>query len=469
MKLQTKLTLATTGVIAAVSLGIGGSAIATNERSALNAIDQTLETAAATIEADPDKLQAAILASNVAGDSLQVALLDSSNALTPLSINDTVIVNLPSESQLAAATKRPRNISESAFSLDYTSGAAGYRLFAIAIEEADYEYVLLAVSLDRVAENRLETVRTMSLIALIAILIGALANALIVRRQARKIERLTATAARIAEGNLEQELVGEAGSSEIDELSKALERMVGSLKQAVRVEQDAQARMQEFLGDASHELRTPLTVIRGYVELLERNDSATAEQRERAFERIQSEIKRMEALIRDLLQIAELSESTAAVVQIETVDLSEIVETAAADLRNLQPERRVSISVEVGLQVLGREDLLRQLLANLVGNIARHTASSDEVRISLRSQEREGEAWAVLAIDDAGPGLPEAAYNGEMDAFKRFDPSRSRENGGSGLGMSIIAGIVRSHLGSLKLSKSELGGLRTEVALKRLV
>jgi hypothetical protein len=203
MKLQTKLTLATTGVIAAVSLGIGGSAIATNERSALNAIDQTLETAAATIDADPDKLQAAILASNVAGDSLQVALLDSSNALTPLSINDTAIVELPSESQLAAATKRPRNISESVFSLDYTSGAAGYRLFAITIDEADYKYVLLAVSLDRVAENRLDTVRTMSLIALIAILIGALANALIVRRQARKIERLTATAARIAEGNLE--------------------------------------------------------------------------------------------------------------------------------------------------------------------------------------------------------------------------------------------------------------------------
>mgnify|MGYP000104829090 FL=1 len=469
MKLQAKLTLATTGVITAVTLAVGGSAIATNERSALDAIDQTLTTAAATIEGDTDKLQAAILASNVAGDSLQVALLDSTDALTPLSINDTTIVDLPTESQLAAAAKRPRNISESWFSLDATSGAAGYRLLVVPISEADYKYVLLAISLDRVAENRVETVRTMSLIALIAILVGAFANALIVRRQARKISRLTSAAARIAEGDLEQELVAQAGSSEIDELSKALNDMVASLKHSVRVEQAAQERMQEFLGDASHELRTPLTVIRGYVELLERNDSATPEQRARAFERIQSEIKRMEALIRDLLQIAELSEATAAVVQIDDVDLSEIVQTAADDLRALQPERRISVAVEPGLQVQGREDLLRQLLANLFGNISRHTAPVDEVRVSLNSQVRSGVDWVVLAIDDAGPGLPEAAYQGELDAFKRFDPSRSRENGGSGLGMSIVAGIVRSHLGSLKLSKSELGGLRTEIALKRLV
>jgi signal transduction histidine kinase len=118
--------------------------------------------------------------------------------------------------------------------------------------------------------------------------------------------------------------------------------------------------------------------------------------------------------------------------------------------------------------VQGREDLLRQLLANLLGNIARHTSSTDAVRVRLVGAVEGSKAMVKLTIEDGGPGLPEVAYESEMDAFKRFDPSRSRENGGSGLGMSIIAGIVRSHLGSLKLSKSELGGLRTEIVLKRV-
>lgn len=457
MRLQTKLTIATTSVIAVVGAAIGVVGVATIERTALQSIDQTLNTAVLTIENNPDKLEAALLASSIAGDSLQVALLDSAGTLTTLSINDSTIQGLPNASQLTTAESKPVNIS----------GAqdAGYRLMVVPINEADYKQILLAVSLSDVASGRDSTFTLTAELTLLAILIGGLANVLIVRRQTRKIARLTAEAKRIADGDLEHELVAEAGSSEIDQLSKSLQNMVESLKQAVRVEQAAQERMQEFLGDASHELRTPLTVIRGYVELLEKSKDAPAEQRERAFERIHAEIKRMETLIRDLLQIAELSEATATMVQLEEVDLSEVVQTSVDDLRALSPARQITVSVEPGLRVSGREDLLRQLLANLLGNIARHTGASDAVRVTLAGMP---DGLVKLTVEDAGPGLPESAYTGELDAFKRFDPSRSRENGGSGLGMSIIAGIVRSHLGSLKLSKSELGGLRTEITLQRV-
>lgn len=457
MRLQTKLTIATTSVIAVVGAAIGVVGVATIERTALQSIDQTLNTAVLTIENNPDKLEAALLASSIAGDSLQVALLDSAGTLTTLSINDSTIQGLPNASQLTTAESKPVNIS----------GAqdAGYRLMVVPINEADYKQILLAVSLSDVASGRDSTFTLTAELTLLAILIGGLANVLIVRRQTRKIARLTAEAKRIADGDLEHELVAEAGSSEIDQLSKSLQNMVESLKQAVRVEQAAQERMQEFLGDASHELRTPLTVIRGYVELLEQAKDAPVEQRERAFERIHAEIKRMETLIRDLLQIAELSEATATMVQLEEVDLSEVVQTSVDDLRALSPARQITVSVEPGLRVSGREDLLRQLLANLLGNIARHTGASDAVRVTLAGMP---DGLVKLTVEDAGPGLPESAYTGELDAFKRFDPSRSRENGGSGLGMSIIAGIVRSHLGSLKLSKSELGGLRTEITLQRV-
>ena len=457
MRLQTKLTIATTSVIAVVGAAIGVVGVATIERTALQSIDQTLDTAVLTIENNPDKLEAALLASSIAGDSLQVALLDSAGTLTTLSINDTTIEKLPNSQLLSAAESKPVDVAG--------AGNPGYRLMVVPINEADYKQILLAVSLRDVASGRDSTFTLTAELTLLAILIGGLANVLIVRRQTRKIARLTAEAKRIADGDLEHELVAEAGSSEIDQLSKSLQNMVESLKQAVRVEQAAQERMQEFLGDASHELRTPLTVIRGYVELLEQAKDAPAEQRERAFERIHAEIKRMETLIRDLLQIAELSEATATMVQLEEVDLSEVVQTSVDDLRALSPARQITVSVEPGLRVSGREDLLRQLLANLLGNIARHTGTSDAVRVTLAGMP---DGLVKLTVEDAGPGLPESAYTGELDAFKRFDPSRSRENGGSGLGMSIIAGIVRSHLGSLKLSKSELGGLRTEITLQRV-
>jgi signal transduction histidine kinase len=106
-----------------------------------------------------------------------------------------------------------------------------------------------------------------------------------------------------------------------------------------------------------------------------------------------------------------------------------------------------------GLAVRGRDDLLERLLVNSFSNIIRHTATDTAVRVSLR---REG-TQALLSIEDAGGGLPE--YGVRPQRFRRFDQSRSRETGGSGLGMSIMADIAEGLGGSMTTSKSPLGGL----------
>ena len=195
--------------------------------------------------------------------------------------------------------------------------------------------------------------------------------------------------------------------------------------------------------------------------MISKNQSLPEEQRARAYDRMASEIERMERLIRDLLQIAELSEATSAIARIEEVDLSAAVQNAVDDLGAVQPERPIEVELAEGLRVLGRDDLVRQLLANLFGNIARHTEAGDRVRVRLAAEA----GWVQLDIEDAGPGLPSDAYGKGMDAFKRFDPSRSRENGGSGLGMSIIGGIIKTLGGTLELQPSDLGGLQTRVRL----
>jgi two-component system, OmpR family, sensor kinase len=213
------------------------------------------------------------------------------------------------------------------------------------------------------------------------------------------------------------------------------------------------ARMQEFLGDASHELRTPLTVIKGYVEMLSKDQLTAPADKSRAFNRVGSEITRMETLIQDLLLLAELGESGAR--DIEVIDLSEIVSAHGTDFTMLNPDRIVGLQVTPGLSIVGSRDYISRFIQNALNNVMRHTEPRDAVRITLAKSGKHIE----LIIEDAGPGLPAGAYREDIRSLNRFDKSRSRENGGSGLGMSIMSAVIEKLDGKFSLRKSELGGL----------
>jgi signal transduction histidine kinase len=217
--------------------------------------------------------------------------------------------------------------------------------------------------------------------------------------------------------------------------------------------------MQSFLADASHELRTPLTVIKGYSEMLAKGQIAAESDREKAFDRVNSEIVRMENLIHDLLLLAELGETTAPIR--EEVDLSELVGTYSRDFKTLNSQRSVSIEIEDSLSCLGSIDHLKRLIQNILNNISRHTPMDAPVQIKL---SKNGKRISLL-IEDGGPGLSETSYRDGIELLNRFDTSRSRESGGSGLGLSIIAAIVHEHGGTLALRKSALGGLAVEVII----
>ncbi len=226
-------------------------------------------------------------------------------------------------------------------------------------------------------------------------------------------------------------------------------------------ERAALARMQEFLGDASHELRTPLTVIKGYVEMLSKGQLSAPEDQQRAFSRVGSEITRMESLIQDLLLLAELGESGKRVS--ERVNLSGLLSAHASDFVTLHPARKVKVVIEPEIYISATKDYISRFIQNALTNIARHTPDSAPVTISLTASAKE----LTLIIEDGGPGLPDGSYGKKMRSFNRFDPSRSRENGGSGLGMSIMAAVVSKLNGDLQLQKSELGGLALITTLPR--
>lgn len=220
-----------------------------------------------------------------------------------------------------------------------------------------------------------------------------------------------------------------------------------------RDDEDALSRMQAFLGDASHELRTPLTVIKGYVEMLSKGMMTAEEDKARAYLRVNTEIGRMESLIHDLLLLAELGESAQR--ENERLDLSELLKAHGQDFATLHPDRKVELDITDQVLITGVRDYYSRFIQNALNNISRHTESGLPVRISI---SRVGKS-AHLTIEDGGAGLPDAAYRENIQSLHRFDKSRSRESGGSGLGMSIMAGVIAKSGGHLTLRKSALGGL----------
>lgn len=220
-----------------------------------------------------------------------------------------------------------------------------------------------------------------------------------------------------------------------------------------RDDEDALSRMQAFLGDASHELRTPLTVIKGYVEMLSKGMMTAEEDKARAYLRVNTEIGRMETLIHDLLLLAELGESAQR--ENELLNLSELLKAHGQDFATLHPDRKVELNITEQILITGVRDYYSRFIQNALNNISRHTESGIPVRITLT---RIGKS-ARLSIEDGGTGLPDSAYRENIQSLHRFDKSRSRESGGSGLGMSIMAGVVAKSGGNLTLRKGELGGL----------
>lgn len=249
-------------------------------------------------------------------------------------------------------------------------------------------------------------------------------------------------------------LAVEARSSEVKKLVLNLDELLLRLQASKKA-------MHQFLGDASHELRTPLTVISAYLQLLSQPDAAAnAEYIKKSVDKMSVEANRMQRLIDDLLQLAEIGES-ASLRQTQPVDVSAIINFEIESLRDIQPSRPVIATVAGPAFVQGNSDLLAQLFGNLFANLRRHTAASAEVHVELMA----GASWVTLTVNDAGPGLADEAYDAGIQHFQRYDQGRSRATGGSGLGMSIMASIVERHGGQIAISRSGLGGLCTRITL----
>ena len=210
----------------------------------------------------------------------------------------------------------------------------------------------------------------------------------------------------------------------------------------------------DFAGDASHELRTPLTVIKGYLEL-GRNSSSTLTNPE-TIERLLQESNRMERTISQLLEVFEIE--TLPAFELTPVNLSTCLTSKVEILKETHPKRKVESQVEAGLIVSASDEMLEKIFGNIFSNIYRHTNADVEVRLTAY---RRGNSCSVI-IEDAGPGIKDVE---KARIFSRFEKSRSRTSGGSGLGLSILGAAVSKLGGEVEFGSSDLGGLKVVLTL----
>jgi two-component system OmpR family sensor kinase len=399
-KVQNRFAILTIVLTTLLSLGIGGFATLQSRNSDLNLMDSQLELIEKNVTSYLDEaISAALFIIEEERLDVTLSLVTKEGVETIINESRLAYSQAPSEALIQSATSAPISIA----------AIEKYRLQAVPLPGGDY--LLAAISLSDLDSRLQKNLITLALFTLGADSIAIFLSIFFLSRHNR------------------------------------------------RLNEESLERMKSFLGDASHELRTPLTVIKGYIEMLSKDQFSKAVDRKRAFTRVNDEIVRMESLIHDLLLLAELGESKP--VTFEKIDLAEIIRSHATDFTTLNPDRAVSIDIPVQYFSHGQREHLNRLIQNLLTNIDRHTPHGSPVNIAFKVSQRSSH----LLIEDGGPGLPESAYKSEIKAMNRFDPSRSRKSGGSGLGLSIVAAIVQEHRGKLTLRKSSLGGLAVEIEL----
>ena len=356
------------------------------------------------------------------------------------------------------ATEEPVTVPDAA------GASTRYRTLAVAVNDGvTHEpagYLVAWMPLDDVADTIGRLVLLEVLISLGLLVLVGLTAGLVIRRELKPLEAMAHTADEIAGGDLDARVDPGAPGTEVGRLGSALNGMLDGIQGLLAERDTDEERLRRFIADASHELRTPVSAIRGYTDLYRAGALPEEVAVDRAMDRMGFESRRMGALVEDLLTLTQ-ADSVAAQNR-ERLDLAVLL-TGVVDDAAVIDRSRVWRLAGAGAPavVLGDRLRLHQVFANLLANVRTHTPAGTTATVSLHPS---GNQIAIVVSDD-GPGVGDDDLAKLFDRFFRVDPARSREKGGSGLGLSIVAAIVRAHGGVIRASHTPGGGLTMTVLL----
>ncbi|QIN83975.1 HAMP domain-containing protein [Rubrobacter tropicus] len=274
---------------------------------------------------------------------------------------------------------------------------------------------------------------------------AAAASLLVSRRIVDSLRYVLDATRRVAAGSYGERVPAGDADDEISELSEGFNAMARALEEAER-------RRVEVISDVSHELRTPLSTLRGYLESLM---GGTVEPSEKTFSLLYAETMRMERLVRDLRQLSR-AEAGQLALDIAPVSPGEVADRASGRMRPLFDEKGVELGTrKIGEPppVLADADRVIQVLTNLLDNALRHTPPGGRVTVEVGT----GAGVIEFGVADTGEGIPAEHLPRVFERFYRADRSRSREGGGSGVGLSISRALVGAMGGEIRAESPGAG------------
>jgi len=285
----------------------------------------------------------------------------------------------------------------------------------------------------------------------VTIALGIAGGYFMSRRMLRRVDGVAAASRKIIEGDLTRRMPVSGSGDEFDRLSDTLNHMLDEIEQLL-------TGMRTVTDSVTHDLKSPLTRLKSSLELALRQSSPEAAETRSAVTRAIAEADAVLATFDALIAIAR-AEAGASKTAMESVDLSTVVSDMADLYRPLAEQKGISVTLNIAesCRITGHQQFLSQAVGNLLDNAVKFTPAGGSIAIALSRDP------ARLIISDSGPGIAAADRARVLQRFVRLDVSRSAA--GSGLGLSLVAGVAKLHGAELELSDSDLGGLSVQLTI----
>ena len=389
-----------------------------------------------------------------------IQVLDESGRIGPKSDN---LKNV----QLPISLNALKNASTGLVTFETTRsvGNTPLRIVTLPVAEKDHtmRIVQVASSLEDV-EDALNTLLLILTITVPSVLIMASVGGQFLAHKALKpVDQITQTARMITSQNLNQRIPPPKVKDEISRLVETFNDMITRLDQSF-------CQIKQFSSDASHELKTPLTILRGEVEVTLRKERTSPEYQQILRSNLE-EIDRMTQIVEDLLLLSRADNGEIQLAPKE-INLSEIVREIVPQAHILAKSKNLHIQTllpEDQVYILGDRLRIRELFLNLLENAVKYTEEGGKITIHLTRNHAPSSGkdngnglepgktgLAEITVTDTGIGIAKQDQERIFDRFFRVDKARSREQGGSGLGLSICKWIVEAHRGKISV-ESEFG------------
>lgn len=325
-----------------------------------------------------------------------------------------------------------------------------YYLMSVCVVSTNEQQIYLGISKDvtTMYEDRQGLMNQYRLALVILLVVGGICIYILSQYITKPIRKLDAVVEQISRGNYDRRSRYKS-SDEIGTLSDNFNHMADCLMEQMHVKELEAKQKESFTAAFAHELKTPLTSIIGYADMLNSIDMSEEERRE-AYYYIYSQGKRLESLSHKLLELVSLEQTP---LQIRPVNTKDLEENIRETFRPIFEKKNIrgKINLEKGV-IYGDKDLLLSVFYNLLDNATK--AASKDGFVLLKGKKVDN-GYEVKVVDN-GRGIPESEINRITEAFYMVDKSRSRKEGGAGIGMTLCQKIITLHKGILKIS-SRLG------------